>query len=411
MRITLLTHYYTPEVNAPASRWSEIAREWRQLGHEVTVVTAAPSHPRGRLYPGYSNRLFQTETIEDISVIRIWTAIAANEGFARRLVGYFSYPLSLALNRWRLPSADLVISTSPQFFCGLSGWLLRRRATPWILEIRDLWPESIVSVGAMRQGPAIRLLERIERWAYRSADAVVCVTDGFVPHVAARAPDTPTAVIKNGVDLALFSAAADEAGRIRSELGLEGKFVAGYIGTHGMAHGLDTVIEAAEALRHRPDIAFLMVGEGSERARLEGEARRRGLSSIVFLGHQPKAMMPKIWQSIDAGLVLLRRADTFKTVLPSKMFETMAMDRPIVMGVEGEAAALLAQAQAGIAIQPQDAEALAAALVRLADDRGQAAALGAAGRAFVTEHFDRRKLARDYLAFAERVVAERATRC
>lgn len=411
MRITLLTHYYPPEVNAPASRWSELARAWREFGHQVTVVTAAPSHPRGKLYPGYENRLFQRETLDGIAVIRIWTAIAANEGFARRLGGYLSYPLSLALNRWRLPAADLVISTSPQFFCGLSGLLLRGRATPWILEIRDLWPESIVSVGAMRRGLAIRLLERIERWAYRSADAVVAVTDSFVPHIAARARGTPVAVVKNGVDLALFSEDPVPAGRIRSELGLEGKFIAGYIGTQGMAHGLDTVIEAAVLLQHRQDIAFLMVGEGSEKSRLEAETRRRGLGNIVFLGQQRKAMMPEIWQSIDVGLVLLKRSETFKGVIPSKMFETMAMRRPILLGVEGEAAALLAEAGAGFAIPPQDTDALVKALERLAADRQLAAALGEAGRAFVVERFDRRKLARDYLEFVERVVARGVDRC
>lgn len=411
MRITLLTHYYTPEVNAPASRWSELARAWRDLGHEITVVTAAPSHPRGQLYPGYKNRLFQTEMIDGITVIRVWTAIAANEGFARRLAGYLSYPLSLMINRGRLPAADLIISTSPQFFCGLSGWLLRSRSTPWILEIRDLWPESIVSVGAMRSGPAIRMLERIEGWAYRSADAVIAVTDGFVPHIAARAPATPVAVIKNGVDLALFTDATAAAERLRADLKLEDKFVAGYIGTHGMAHGLDTVIEAAEALRTRPDIVFLMVGEGSERARLEAEARRRDLGNVIFLGQQPKASMPAIWQAIDAGLVLLRRVETFKTVLPSKMFETMAMARPIVMGVEGEAADLLDKAEAGLVIPPQDAAALAAALIDLADDRGHAVRLGQSGRAFVTAHFDRRMLAREYIDFAERVVADATSQC
>lgn len=410
MRITVLTHYYTPEVNAPASRWSELARAWQKSGHEVTVITAAPSHPRGILYPGYRNRLFQIEMIEDVRVVRIWTAIAANEGFARRLAGYLSYPLSLGINLWRLPPADLVISTSPQFFCGLSGWMLRNKRTPWILEIRDLWPESIVSVGAMRPGLAIRMLERIERWAYRSADAVVAVTDGFVSHIAAHAPSTPIAVIKNGVDLALFSAASDPGG-LRMELGLEGKFVAGYVGTHGMAHSLDTVLDAADALRDRPDIVFLMVGEGSERARLEAEARRRGLANVIFMGQQPKPRMPAIWRSIDVGLVLLRRAETFKTVLPSKMFEIMAMARPIVMGVEGEAADLLAEAGAGVAIPPEDASSLAEAIARLADNRAHAESLGEAGRAFVAERFDRAVLARDFLAFAERVVAAKAAAC
>lgn len=408
MRITVLTHYYPPEVNAPASRISELARAWRDMGHAVTIVTTAPSHPRGVVYPGFRNRFFQHEVTDGIEVIRLWTAIAANEGFLRRLLGYLSYPLSLALNLGRIPRSDIVISTSPQFFCGLAGYLLQSQRRPWILEIRDLWPESIVTVGAMRQGPVIRLLEKIEAWAYRKADGIVSVTDSFVPHLRARAPNTPIAVVKNGVDLALFGQRQEIPADLIAEHGLGGKFVAGYIGTHGMAHGLDTVLEAAELLRHRPDIAFLLIGDGAQRARLQAQAADRGLTNVIFAGQQPKAAMPGIWSSLGASLVLLKRMDTFKSVLPSKMFEAMAMESPIILGVEGEAAALLAEAGAGIAITPEDSAALAATVCRLADEPARAADMGKAGRTFVARHFDRRRLAEDYLAFVQHIVGKRA---
>lgn len=408
MKILVLTHYYPPEVNAPASRLSEHARVWAQAGHEVTVVTCVPNHPTGRAYPGYRNRLWQEEARDGVRVIRLWTWLAANEGFLPRISNYVSYLLSVFLWMWRLPKADVVLSTSPQFFCGLAGWLLKRKRRPWVLEIRDLWPESIVTVGAMKRGAAIKLLEAIERFAYRQADLVVSVTDGFVPHIRERRGERPIAVVKNGVDLTTFTTpdAAAEA-EFRAAHGLSGKFVAAYVGTHGMAHKLDTVLEAAELLRDRSDIAFLLVGDGAERERLVGEVAARGLSNVVMLAQQPKSAMPGIWAASDAALVLLRRVDTFKTVIPSKMFEAMAMACPMVLGVEGEAMALMEAGGAGIAITPESAQELAAAVTRLADDPAVAAQLGDSGRSFVAREFDRRVLAERLLGEMQALVAAR----
>ncbi|URW74453.1 glycosyltransferase family 4 protein [Sphingomonas donggukensis] len=409
MHILLLTHYYPPEVNAPASRCSENARAWVAAGHRVTVVTCTPNHPAGRLFPGYANRLFQRETIDGVEVIRVWTWLAANEGFLPRIAGYVSYLVSVVLQRFRIPWADVVVSTSPQFFAGLAGWAFKSRRRPWVLEIRDLWPESIIAVGAMRRGFAIRVLERIEAAAYRAADRVVVVTDSFVDHVRARRPAGPIDVIKNGVDLTHFRpATGDAVAAFRAAHGLTGKFVASYVGTHGMAHGLDTILDAAEVLRDRADIAFLLVGAGAEKARLEAERDRRGLTNVVMLGQQPKAAMPTVWSATDAALVVLRDFDTFRSVIPSKMFEAMALAKPIVLGVAGEAAALLAAGDAGIAIPPEDSAALADAVRTLSDDAALAARLGSSGSTHVGAEFDRSVLAARYLALLEAAVAAKA---
>lgn len=398
MRILALCHYYPPEVNAPASRLSEHARIWREAGHEVTVVTCTPNHPAGQLYPGYRNRLWQEETIDGVRVIRLWTYLAANEGFLPRIANYLSYLFSILFWMWRLPRADVVMSTSPQFFCGLAGWFLKRRKRPWVLEIRDLWPESIITVGAMKRGAAIRAIEKVESFAYREADLVVSVTDGFVPHIRARRPRGPIAVIKNGVDLSRFASDPAAANAFRAEHGLTGKFVASYVGTHGMAHGLQTVIAAAERLRDRDDIAFLMVGGGAEREAIKAQRDAKGLTNIVMLGQLPKAAMPAVWGASDAALVLLKRVDTFKTVIPSKMFEAMALGVPMILGVEGEAKALMDEAGAGIAITPEDDAELAGAIERLAGDRAFGRRIGASAEAFVRAQFDREKLAHAYLA-------------
>jgi len=398
VRILALSHYYPPEVNAPASRLSEHARIWREAGHEVTVVTCAPNHPAGQLYPGYRNRLWQEETVDGIRVIRLWTYLAANEGFLPRIANYLTYLFSVLVWMWRLPRADIVMSTSPQFFCGLAGWFLKRDKRPWVLEIRDLWPESIVTVGAMKRGAVIRAIEKVEAFAYRKADLVVSVTDGFVPHIRAHRAKGPIAVIKNGVDLSRFASDPAAADAFRAEHGLTGKFVASYVGTHGLAHGLQAVIAAAERLRDRDDIAFLMVGGGAQRDTIKTIRDAKGLTNIVMLDQLPKAAMPAVLGASDAALVLLKRVDTFKTVIPSKMFEAMALGVPMILGVEGEAKALMEAGGAGIAITPEDDAELATAILRLADDRALGRQIGASARAFVRAQFDRESLAHAYLA-------------
>ena len=402
MRILFFTHYYPPEVNAPASRTSEHCRIWAKAGHDVTVVTCAPNHPKGVLYPGYRNRLFQTETVDGVKVVRVWTHLAPNEGFLRRILNYVSYMVTATLAAPRLARPDIVISTSPQFFCGLTGYAAKiLRGVPWVLEIRDIWPESIVTVGAMRKGRVIRALEWLEAFAYRRADRIVAVTDSFVPHIAERGRDSSKiAVIKNGVDLRFFRRGEDAAA-VKRRFGFEGRFVAAYVGTHGMAHGLDAMLEAAASLRDDRRFGFLLVGDGAERARLVERARSMNLTNLHIAGQLPKSEMPAIWAATDVSMILLRKSDTFTKVLPSKMFEAMAMECPIVLGVEGEAKALLEEAGAGIAIEPENAAELAASVVRLAEDQELRERLGRQGAAYVREHYDRSKLAARYLDLLE----------
>ncbi|SEF02872.1 Glycosyltransferase involved in cell wall bisynthesis [Rhizobiales bacterium GAS188] len=398
MRIVFFSHYYPPEVNAPASRTSEHCCRWARAGHEVTVITCAPNHPSGKVYAGYKNHLYQMEMDDGVRVIRLWTFMAANERFLGRTLNYASYLVAVTLALPRLPAADVVVSTSPQFFCGLAGLVARSlKRSPWVLEIRDLWPESIVTVGAMRKGLAVRVLEWLEHLAYRHADRIVSVTNSFVPHIAEHCDDErKIVVIKNGVDLGLFKE-PERAADIKRELGLNGRFVAAYVGTHGMAHGLDTILDAAERLRDNPRIAFQLVGDGAERARLARLKRERELDNVFILGQRPKAEMPGIWAATDVSLILLRRSDAFKKVIPSKMFEAMAMRRPIILGVEGEARELLKNADAGIAIAPESAEELAAAVLLLAENPDLAARYGDNGASHVRQHYDRTKLADRYL--------------
>lgn len=415
MRVLFLTHYFPPEVNAPASRTFEHCRAWARDGHDVAVVTNVPNHPAGRLYPGYRNALAQTETVSGIKVYRLWTFLAANRGVLRRSLGYFSYLAMVVLAAPFLPRADVVVSTSPQFFCGLAGYFVSRlKRIPWVLEIRDLWPESIVAVGAVQRSLLLRWLVWLANFAYRKADRIVCVTDSFKEAIVAEgiSPEK-IEVIKNGVDLEFFSperSVGPEAARIPGLENTQGKFVVSYVGTHGMAHGLDTVLGAAEMVRDLPDVLFLLVGDGAERDHLVKQRDMMRLDNVVMLEQQPKTRMPAVWAVTDVSLVVLKDQPLFRTVIPSKIFESMAMMKPVILGVRGESESLLADSGGGICVQPESPAQLARAVRRLYADADERRRMGLAGRQFVEQRFDRRVLAARFAAMLQGLVAARARR-
>ncbi len=398
MRILFLSDNFPPETNAPAGRTFEHARRWVKVGAKVTVVTTQPNFPAGKLFPGYRNRLFQRERMDGVEVIRVWTYMTANKGFARRTLDYMSFMVAGFLAGLFLPRPDVIVATSPQFFTACAGWALsvfKRR--PFVFELRDLWPDSIVAVGAMRESAALRALRRLEYFLYREAAKIVSVTNSFKLVLSHNGiPAEKIAVVRNGVDLKGFTGGPKPELLVK-KYRLEGKFVAAYVGTIGMAHGLSTVLEAADQMRADASIAFVLIGDGAERAALEREANERKLHNVIFTGPVGKDQLVDYWRLADTALVLLRNRPVFRHVLPSKMFEAMATERPIVLGVLGESAELLQTAGAGVVIQPESAEALVNALRSLAADPQYARALGHNGRRFVERELDRDKLAAQML--------------
>lgn len=397
MHVLCISHYYPPENGALAVRMSENARAWAAAGATVTVVTCVPNYPRGKVFPGYRNRLFQREVIDGVKVIRLWTLVSANEGLFLRALNYLSLLLSVIIASPWLPRPDVIMSTSPNLFCGVAGgllaWIKRR---PWILEIRDLWPESIVAVGAIKNRGIIAPFEYLERWAYRKATAVVSVTDTFVKHIVANgARPEKVHVIKNGVDLSTFSTGDGES--FRKKHGLAGKIVASYIGTHGMAHKLETVLMAAVELRHRPEIVFVLVGDGAERSKLIALRDNMGLSNVIFLGELPRGEMPDVLAATDISLVVLSNSPLFRAVIPSKIFEAMGASKPIILGVEGESAEIIRKAGSGLVVAPESAAELSSAIVTLADDASLRAQLGENGLNCVRRRFSRQVLSQTYL--------------
>lgn len=408
VRILYLSQYYPPEMGAPAARVSQLARAWAADGHDVTVLTGFPNHPTGVIPPEYRGRPFvRRENDHGVQVIRTPIYAAPNKGLVRRSLNYGSYALSAAtLGPLLTHRPDVVIGTSPQFLCAVAGyWLARLKRAPFVFEVRDLWPRSIVEVGAMRHdSPVVRALEQAEMFLYRHCERIVAVTDSFVDEIADRGIEREKiSVIKNGVDLDLFTPGPRD-NAVREQLGLQGKFVATYIGTHGMAHGLGTILDAAARLKNDDRFRFVLIGEGAEKAQLVERAQREGLTNVVFLGQQPHARIPDYVRAADVTLVLLRGKALFKTVIPSKIFEFMGAGRPIVLGVDGEARGIVEQAQAGVFVPPESGEELAATLVRLSQSPERLTRMGERGRSYVESHFSRRVLARRYLEVLSEVV-------
>lgn len=407
MRILFFSHYFPPEVNAPAIRTHEHMRRWVADGHEVTLITGVPNHPKGEIFPGYANRWVQEEEVDGIRVIRTWMYVTPNQGFVKRIANYVLFMLTAILASRRVPKPDVVIATSPQFFCGIAGAVVARlKQRPFVLEVRDLWPDSIVQLGQLRQPQIVRLLEGVETWLYRSADAIVVNTRAFIDHIAGRGVARERIeLVYNGIDPELFRPRPPDED-LRRSYDLEGRFVVTYMGTLGLAHGLMTVLEAAERLREHPEVAFLLIGDGAERERLESEIERRGLVNVKLLGLRPRSEVPAWIASSDLLLVMLRDLPVFRTVIPSKIFEFLGQERPVVLAAPrgGEIRDLVDGAKAAFVIEPERPDELARVVLEAQENPEQAAALARNGHDWVQAEFVRDVQARRMADFLTRTV-------
>lgn len=306
--------------------------------------------------------------------------------------------VSSLLGVFLIKNGDMVIATSPQFFCGIGGSFFSRiKRLPFILEVRDIWPESIIAVGALTNCRLIKILKKMEVNLYRRAKKIVVVTESFKKIISKKGiSEKKIFVNKNGVDLSFYQPNS-HVNEIREDLGLQEKFIVSYIGTIGMAHALDQVLRVAERLRGVTDIVFLLVGSGATREILIQEKERKNLANVIFIEKQPKKLVPSFYAASDACLVTLKNSPLFQAVIPSKIFEIMAMAKPIILGVDGEARQIVEKAMAGIYTEPENEEKLEKAILRLYRNKRECHILGQNGRNFVEKYFDRNVLANDYL--------------
>jgi len=394
LRVLLLADRFAPEVSAVSVRSLAHAKVWQELGHDVVVVTCVPNFPKGEVFEGYRNKLYQEDVVEGVKVVRIWSYMAANEGVVKRSFDYISFFLSAVFLCRRFPEFDVCLATSPPIFVAFAGALVAKlRRRPWVFEVRDLWPASIRAVGVSKS-PVLNLVEKLELALYRSADRVMVLTRSFEEDLVSRGiPAEKIDVVTNGVDLAQFQR-PNSRRQIRDSLGVsESALLAGYIGTTGLAHGLTTLVEAAERCAAADDVVFLIMGEGADRKRLESLVAQKGLTNVIFrnfVGHDEVA---DYISSLDLSVVHLRPDPVFKTVIPSKIFENMALGVPLLMAVEGESAEIVADAGCGLCIPSGDSEKMAAAVLELNAARARLDEMGRRGLDAVARKYDRKVLA------------------
>ncbi len=405
MRILFITENFPPETNASATRVFERAIYWVGWGHQVTVITCAPNFPRGKLFPGYRNRWYQTEEMAGISVVRVKTMITPNQGVVLRFLDFVSFMVTAFGAGIFQAKPDLIAATSPQFFAAVGGWALAAvRGVPFVFELGDLWPASISAVGAIHDNLLLRWMEKVELFLYRRSASVVALTAAFKRNLTARGIGAgKIAVVLNGVDLSRYVPRPPDA-ELAARWGLEGRFVVGYIGTHGMAHALGNVLDAAELLRREDRLRFVLAGSGAERADLMAEAKRRRLDNVVFIPPQAKEAMPAVWSLCDVALVHLKDSAAFSEVIPSKMFEAMGMGLPVLLAApEGEASRILAEDGAGIRVPAEDPVSLAEAVIELMAADGTRRALAERSLAAAPRH-TRERQARRMIGVMEMVV-------
>ena len=403
MKIVYVSHYFSPEIGAPSARIYEMARAWIREGHQVEVITGFPNHPQGQIYPGYECQKYAREVMDGIQVHRVWTYITPNRGLIRRTLGHISLWISALLFATRhIENPDIVIGTSPTLFSVMAARrvaLLKK--VPFVMEVRDLWPGIFVDLGIIKNSIIIKILEAWELWMYRQADKIVTVTDGFKENIIGRGIDADKIhTIPNGADLTYFHP-GEKPSSLARELNLEDKFVVLYLGAHSISQGLDTIVDVAEEVSDVEEIAFLFVGDGNKKEELMVKAKAENINNVVFHPPITKEVVPLYYNLADICLVPLRDVALFRTFIPSKMFEIMAMGKAIVASLRGEAASILGSSEGAVVTEPEDTQGIANAIKALYNDPQRRIKLGQNGRKYVEDNYSRKSLAEKYLSIMQ----------
>jgi len=405
MKILFITDNFPPEVNAPATRTYEHCKEWIKKGVEVTVITCVPNFPHGKVYDGYKNRLYQKESIDGIEVVRVWSYMNSNIGFIKRVLDYSSFALSSFI-AGLFQKPDIIVATSPQFFTTWSAYALSKlKRKPWVFELRDIWPESIQSVGAMKHKKTLNFLEKIELGLYRDSDKVIAVTNAFKSNLISRGIDAnKISVVTNGANIELFSI-KDKNQKLIEELKLEDKFIVGYIGTHGMSHSLDFIVKSISKIDDN-SIHFLFIGNGAMKDIIINLANELNIKNITFLDPISKKEVPKYLSIVDVSLAPLKKSDTFKSVIPSKIFEASAMRKPTLLGVEGEAKKIIEKYGAGVCFEPENEQDFIDKIYKLKNNRLLYSTCQE-GCSKLALDFDRKRLANKMLEILQDIVTKK----
>lgn len=395
MKVILLTQYFPPETGAPQNRLFATAQALRRKGAEVTVLTAMPNYPDMRVHEGYRRRWKVRESIEGLAVIRSWIFVSRDRGIVARLLNYFSFVFSsLLVGLFNLRKSDVLLVESPPLFLGITAmWLARAKGAKMVFNVSDLWPESAVQLGLVSNKLVIDMSTRLEMRCYRKSALITGQTQGIVADIQRRCPSKRVVWIPNGVDLAAMEGFTRQSGssNVLTGLGIPpGAVVFAYAGIIGHAQGLEVIVRAAKELGAGSLVHFLLIGDGPERERLRRMAVEEGTPNLHFIDKMPRALLIALIQEVQGVVVPLRRNDLFKGAIPSKIFEALALSKPVLLGVEGEAKKLfIEEGGAGLAFIPEDAEDLARQVRRYTADPSLMIAHGANGLRYARANFDR----------------------
>jgi len=399
VHLCILTQYYPPEIGAPQARLAELARYFVRQGHTVTVLTALPNYPTGRIFTGYKG-FYRAETLAGVTVLRSWIYPSNSVRMIPRLLNYFSFVCSSLLTGiLKLQRCDLILTESPPLFLGISGYLLSRlKKAKWIFNVSDLWPESAVNLGVIGEGVALRISRSLEAAIYRNSWLVTGQSHEIVADIKRRFPEIRTQRLSNGVDIDLFNPAKRTNLLLQWSAGK--KYTAVYAGLHGIAQGLDQIINAAALLQQAAaDLQIILIGDGAEKAQLIAWAKEFGISNITFVKPQPRELIPEILASADIALVPLKQY--IPGAVPSKLYEAMASAVPVVLMAEGEAAELVRQSKCGRVVRPNHIDQLTQVIIDLLESKHLRQEMGRSGREYALKHFDRKNILNEFLDHLE----------
>ncbi|MEX2161175.1 MAG: glycosyltransferase family 4 protein [Anaerolineales bacterium] len=400
LHILLIHQAFVDLDEAGGTRHAEFARALAAAGHRVTVIASRVSYLTGK------GGAKDAATARGLTIIRAATYRGLHRSFAHRLFSFFSFTVSSFFIGLRVKDVDVVWGTTPPIFQSATAWALARlKRAPFLLEVRDLWPAFAVEVGVLRNRALIRASEWLERFLYRSADRIVVNSPGFVDHVEARGGRNIT-VVPNGADAAMFAA---DGAAFRRQQGWQAKFVVLYAGAHGLSNDLGIVLQAAELLKDEKQIHLALIGDGKDKPALQAQAAELHLDNLQFLPPSPKDKMPEVLAAADACLAILKPVKLYATVYPNKVFDYLAAGRPVLLAIDGVIRKVVEEAGAGIFVPPGDPAALAQAIRAMASQPGEARRMGASGRVYLQQHFDRAALARQMQTVIEETAAQPAT--
>jgi colanic acid biosynthesis glycosyl transferase WcaI len=401
MRILYLSQYFPPEAGATQTRAYEMAKTWVTLGHQVTMLCEFPNHPSGIIPSNYKGKIIERDNLDGIDIIRVWVKASPLKIFRTRMLFYLSFMINATLAGlfFARHKYDFIYATSPPLFVGGAALVLKLlKNIPLVFEVRDLWPESAIELGELKSPRVISLATKLEEACYRGSTKIVVVTHGIYKRLIDRGiPHSKLIILPNGANIEMFKYSPSGRERLRTEMALEGKFIAIYAGIHGLAQGLETVLEAAKLLVNQPEIYFILIGDGPKKAELLIQAKSFDLPNLAMLPEEPRQQIPDYLSTADIAIVPLKKAEIFKGALPSKIFDAWACERPVLLSIDGEARQIVETVNGGVFIPPEDPIKMAETIIFLSKSPKECLAMGKNGLIYTQSNHSRATLAENLI--------------